>query len=267
MKSQQNMSCTGEDGSSPHASAHIEKLRRSIAATRNGWPAFARRTSQYASVTWTPEGPKLGTGTLLARSVAGEEMRILALLSVAFDRPVQDSVVKNLRSAEREYQAGDHVKSAIHVSLANMPPLISRESNYRLHMAATLLDQGLITADEFFKAAEFDPAFVSHFAKYNEDEPRIPAGNVGAGQWTRGDNIVPHSPPPKDKSSKPVQTAIVMPEGCEEEWKWAHEYCLDVLKKPNPPRGVTGGYSDPFLCAKGLVSERCGGNPVQRRPA
>ena len=35
-----------------------------------------------------------------------------------------------------------------------------------------------------------------------------------------------------------------------------------LLKMPNPPRSLTGGYKTPEGCAKGFVSQRCGGNRV-----
>ena len=52
--------------------------------------------------------------------------------------------------------------------------------------------------------------------------------------------------------------------GCKEEWDYARRKCADLVSSRNPPRGVTGGYRNVEDCARGLVSERCGGNPVQR---
>ena len=54
--------------------------------------------------------------------------------------------------------------------------------------------------------------------------------------------------------------------GCDQEWIDARKTCSDELAKPNPSRQITGGYSDPQDCARGLVSERCGGNRVDRTP-
>jgi RHS repeat-associated protein len=53
---------------------------------------------------------------------------------------------------------------------------------------------------------------------------------------------------------------------CDKEWADARDMCRDELSKPNPNRGITGGYTDIENCARGLVSERCGGNPVARGP-
>jgi hypothetical protein len=51
---------------------------------------------------------------------------------------------------------------------------------------------------------------------------------------------------------------------CMEEWRDAREQCARELSKPNPSRNITGGYEDIEDCARGLVSERCGGNPYER---
>jgi len=53
-------------------------------------------------------------------------------------------------------------------------------------------------------------------------------------------------------------------QGCKEEWEEARKQCAEWLSTPNPPKGVTGGYRNIEDCARGLVSERCGGNPVKR---
>jgi hypothetical protein len=52
--------------------------------------------------------------------------------------------------------------------------------------------------------------------------------------------------------------------GCKEEWEAAREQCAEWLSSPNPPRRLTGGYSNVEDCARGHVSERCGGNPIDR---
>lgn len=49
---------------------------------------------------------------------------------------------------------------------------------------------------------------------------------------------------------------------CRQEWEDAYRKCSELLSKPNPPRRLTGGYRDIRSCAKGFVSEKCGGNPI-----
>jgi hypothetical protein len=49
---------------------------------------------------------------------------------------------------------------------------------------------------------------------------------------------------------------------CAGQWADAIAYCRQALESNDPPRGVTGGYSDVMSCARGLVSAECGGNPI-----
>jgi RHS repeat-associated protein len=49
---------------------------------------------------------------------------------------------------------------------------------------------------------------------------------------------------------------------CEAEWRAAREICRELLSRPNPPRALTGGHKDIEGCAKGFVSDECGGNPI-----
>lgn len=49
---------------------------------------------------------------------------------------------------------------------------------------------------------------------------------------------------------------------CEKEWEEAYATCRELLSQPHPPRGLTGGYNDLEKCARGFVSEECGGNPM-----
>jgi RHS repeat-associated protein len=49
---------------------------------------------------------------------------------------------------------------------------------------------------------------------------------------------------------------------CEEEWDYAYKKCNEWFSQPNPSRKLTGGYTNLYDCARGHVSERCGGNRV-----
>lgn len=60
---------------------------------------------------------------------------------------------------------------------------------------------------------------------------------------------------------------------CEREWRDARRTCRQLIyeqmqqaagkRKKRSVIGVTGGYTDVEQCARGLVSERCGGNRVK----
>jgi hypothetical protein len=52
---------------------------------------------------------------------------------------------------------------------------------------------------------------------------------------------------------------------CQQEWSDARDRCVEEFAKPNPSRGITGGYRNIEDCARGLVSEACRGNPYSRR--
>ncbi len=54
-------------------------------------------------------------------------------------------------------------------------------------------------------------------------------------------------------------------ETCDEEWDKAREHCRKLLNQPNPSCKRTGGYNDINNCARGLVSEKCGGNKIDWR--
>lgn len=106
-------------------------------------------------------------------------------------------------------------------------------------------------------------------------QPRVPAGTAeggrwsaggGFGQWLRtglqpvglpllglGRRIIERNPHPDD------------PE-CVKEWQEAQSYCLELFNALNkdPTRNIYG--PDYNACLLGQVSERCGGNPVDRAP-
>jgi len=50
-------------------------------------------------------------------------------------------------------------------------------------------------------------------------------------------------------------------ETCEQEWDRAYEICEREVNGCNP--GLTGGYTNLHDCARGLVSQRCGGNKIE----
>ena len=52
-------------------------------------------------------------------------------------------------------------------------------------------------------------------------------------------------------------------EDCDKEWEAARATCRELLSRRNPPRGLTGGYKNIEDCARGFVTEECGGNPVE----
>ena len=61
---------------------------------------------------------------------------------------------------------------------------------------------------------------------------------------------------------------------CVKEWREARAECVEWIReqqeqdagrrKRRSIKGITGGYTDVESCARGLVSEACGGNRVER---
>jgi len=51
---------------------------------------------------------------------------------------------------------------------------------------------------------------------------------------------------------------------CDEEWREAYRICEELLARGGGSPKMTGGYTNRYDCARGFVSERCGGNPVDR---
>jgi len=230
--------------------APADVVKSGIAALKDRWTTRTRFSAHRRWITWTSEGPELGASTRLARCVEGNEARLVALLSIAFERPVGADVIGRLKRAEADFRNGAIARSAMEIALANLPPLDDLESGRRLHMAAGLLDLGFIDPLTLLEISDIDGSEVAKLLKYSEDQPRVPAGQGGAGQWT-GSN-----------TSRAEELAVAMPEGCHEEWQKAIEICEDLLNSPNPSRALTGGHTTAYGCAKGLVSARCGGNPV-----
>lgn len=66
--------------------------------------------------------------------------------------------------------------------------------------------------------------------------------------WNR-DRTIPWPDPNPERS------------GCAEEWARAYEWCAENIGRRDQ-RGGTGGYTDLQSCARGRVSERCGGNRI-----
>lgn len=247
MDARQSVKDEGPD-SAGCGGAPIERFRRTIADLEKSWVVEARNEPFYPFVTWTPEGPRLGAGTLLARNGRSEDDRLLALLSVAHARDAPADAPKHLAWAEREFDRGDLVKSAMHVALTGLPALVGSEAaRRRLHIAAGMLDRGFHTPLGLMKACGFDCGPLEALVKYREDQPRAPKGCPDGGQWTRdGGGGAPAS---HDRPSG-SDVAVVLPEGCEQEWAEARRICGKLLESPNPPRGLTGGHTTVEGCAK-----------------
>jgi hypothetical protein len=234
------------------------RARKIIAELRRSWATIARREAVSPSPHWTRHGLFWGAGTKLADRIEGHEARIIALLTAAFGKFVPTAALGRLMASEAAWRAGRVAEAATHIALLNLPQLPGSEAAYRLHLAAGFLDSALLTPGDLLRICNVRADAFVELRKYNPDQPRVPAGNPDGGQWTSGAAEGEAS----DDRESADQTALILPEGCEEEWAAAMKLCGDWLALPNPPRSLTGGHTTIDGCAKGLVSARCGGNPV-----
>jgi len=123
------------------------------------------------------------------------------------------------------------------------------------------------------------PPFVYERAEEERASRRIPAHARGLVGQTAAEPILIILTPVVIEAAPVVIVVIIgvvvvaavassasneMSEECEEERVWAWKKCLELLELLDPPRGVTGGYEEVKKCAKGLISEKCGGNKVVR---
>lgn len=143
----------------------------------------------------TSEGLVLGSGTLLVAadaarrlsSLRGQEARVLALLSAAYNRAVPPSVLGNIERAAKSWREGDDALAYIHLAHAGLPELQEpRTAAQRLFLADELMKAGG-KPRAIFEILDLDPTSIDAFEKrYNPAEPRIPAGSGRiSGRWTR----------------------------------------------------------------------------------
>ena len=142
-----------------------------------------RQAALHRSLTITGAGLTLGAGTVLARmtiegsshlAIDGEEERILALLSVAFDKSISANAIGNLRRASEQWSRGDKCLAHIHLAHAGLPQL-DKEGAARLALAGKVLAKGfspraLLKVFGLLRAA--DDAL-----RFNPNQPRVPAGS------------------------------------------------------------------------------------------
>lgn len=138
------------------------------------------------------QGLVLGRGTLFdARkrgatdnAIDGNELRIIALLTGTFGRPIAGGVIDKMRRACAIWQEGDKGLAQIYLALAGLPRIGDWDA-YCLHLADKSLARG-VTPFELMKAIGF-PEAAREVEKYSENQPRVPSGSGReSGRWTSG---------------------------------------------------------------------------------
>ena len=214
---------------------------------------------------FTEQGLVLGAGTVLAKrrpcralALDGEEERLLALLAVAYGRPISSKVIGNIKRATRDWANGERCLAQIHLARSRLPPLDTGEAApFRLFAAERLIEEG-VSPRELLELLDLDASGLDMpKAGFDPDEPRVPAGNPDGGQWTYEDGVIPaaarrrpaQNPFPADKDPffdtlydpvHPVAERL----GIDESWLLglgAHEsFWLDAHNRElNNPFGVT----------------------------
>ncbi|MGO9132691.1 MAG: hypothetical protein ACLP8A_01405 [Methylovirgula sp.] len=141
-------------------------------------------------------GLVFGAGTVLARMTQDprdaprldlntDRQRVVALLAVAYGRPVSPDVFRHIEGASEQWRRGDRALADIRLAFARLPRLDDRADAFRLFRAEDLLERG-VSPWALMLAFGFDPA-VANLAKYDPNQPRVPAGNGRqSGEWGDG---------------------------------------------------------------------------------
>jgi hypothetical protein len=160
-------------------------------AARAGESTFPISTVMHLA----SEGLVLGAGTLVVaadtarrlNSLRGQEARVLALLSAAYNRTVPPSVLGNIERAGKSWREGDDALAYIHLAHSGLPELQDpHEAAHRLSLADGLMKAGG-SPRAIFDILKLDAAFIDVIEKrYNPAEPRVPVGSGRiSGRWTR----------------------------------------------------------------------------------
>jgi hypothetical protein len=141
-----------------------------------------------SSVQFGDEGLLFGEGVVLAKwqedSLHIDDDRLFTLLSVAHGREISIAVVEAIERASKHWQAGDKALAAIQLAQIGVRKL-NKEGVERLSMAAMLLHSGMPARG----ARELGLNLKEIARKYDDSEPRVPAGNGRAsGQWLSSDS-------------------------------------------------------------------------------
>ena len=179
-------------------------------ARRNAWPESERAVAISTVLNFASDGLGLGAGTVLLRAegprrlqtLAGQEARLLALLSAGYGRAVAPSVLGNIERASKAWGEGDDCLAYIHLAHAGLGELkYPREAAQDIVLADIFLKAGG-SARIIFEALKVGRPCIDLLEKgYNPNEPRVPAGSgTTSGEWTRDGG-----------ASAPSQSSYLMP--------------------------------------------------------
>ena len=171
------------------------------------WGARLRSTANDPVMRFSDEGLVLGAGTVLAKSGgSGRDNtinplapRLQALLAAAHLRRPTAEALAHLRKAAERWRDGQDALAAMHLVLSQVDRLEEPEADaHRLFLADGLLNAGL-EEPAIIAAIEAGGPALEQFVKYNQDQPRVPAGSGRtSGEWTASDGVPASSPSDMD---------------------------------------------------------------------
>lgn len=136
-------------------------------------------------------------------AVEADRDRLLALLSVAFRRPVAADVLRHVEAASTHWRRGDKALANLRLVFSDLPRLDTPADAQRLRAVEYLLDEGLAPRDLMTKLG-LDTAVLS-LSKYDPDQPRVPAGSGReSGRWTDSGGGAPAKPPSTVEHGVPI---------------------------------------------------------------
>ncbi len=168
-----------------------------IDALRKQWREEARFRPFRPYLYIDDEGLSLGAGTLLAPmavnqagvpglALDGEEVRILATLSLGFRKSIPISALKFIRRASEQWSRGEKALAHFELAYARLPRFESPENARPLFFADGFVKLG-ISPRALMLARGLDASQLD-LLKYSPDQPRVPAGNGReSGRWTDGE--------------------------------------------------------------------------------
>ena len=163
-----------------------------LEAQRSGQPRPT--TPFHPAISISDDGLVCGAGSTLVRMartgssprlmVEGDTARLVAMLSVAFNRRVSAAeIVPHVSAAAEHWARGDKAVANFRLTFARLPCLRDAADAERLRLAECALDHGL-SPDALMKELGFAAASTD-LRRYREDQPRVPAGfGDQGGRWT-----------------------------------------------------------------------------------
>jgi hypothetical protein len=207
---------------------------------RKCWSEQARFL--HPSLNITEDGLLLGAGTCLAPMIQdhfgvraldldGREEHILALLSLAYQKPVSVAALKCIKRASAQWAKGAKALAHLELAYAGLPKFESKDEAYQLFCADSLIADG-VSPHWLMRSVCLDTRELD-LLKYGYDpgQPRVPAGSgIESGRWTSGGSGGSTAGTP----SKPVSHGEVMSDANPDSVRPGQQYAQSVVRKDLP---------------------------------